>query len=134
VAASLLWMLRGDAGQRELSAWSMGWAPARVASGDEWMAPYLAQLLDDPYAAVRYNASRSLRALPGYGDIDFDYAGAAEGWHRAKQLTLARWTHTHPHPAVARPELLLDENGALRKVTIDALLQSRDDRPVALNE
>ena len=32
VAASLLWLLKGDAGQRALSAWSMGWKPAQEAS------------------------------------------------------------------------------------------------------
>ena len=29
----LLWLLRGDAGQRALVAWSMGWQPAQQASG-----------------------------------------------------------------------------------------------------
>src|SRR5205814_10303265 len=49
IAASLPWMLKRDAGQRALTAWSMGWAPARQASGQSWMPPYLGLLLDDPY-------------------------------------------------------------------------------------
>ena len=62
----LLWLLRGDAGQRALIAWSMGWTPAREASGAGWMAPFLSTLLIDPYAAIRYIAGRSLRRLPEY--------------------------------------------------------------------
>ncbi len=33
IAASVLWTLKGDAGQRVLMAWSMGWNAARLASG-----------------------------------------------------------------------------------------------------
>src|SRR4029077_18990255 len=54
VAASLLWLLKGDAGQRAIVAQSLGWAPAQQASGTGWIAPYLALFLDDPYDAVRY--------------------------------------------------------------------------------
>ena len=64
VSASLLWVLRGDAGQRALVAWSMGWKPAQQASGTAWMPPFLAGLMDDPYEAVRFVASRSIRTLP----------------------------------------------------------------------
>ena len=46
IAASLLWSIRGDAGQRALMAWMMGWKPAQDASGTQWLPPYLAGLLD----------------------------------------------------------------------------------------
>ena len=59
VAAGVLWAVRGDAGQRALVAWHMGWGPAQEASGTDWLPLYLALLLDDPYPAVR----RSLDAL-----------------------------------------------------------------------
>ena len=49
IAASVLWSLSGDAGNRALTAWSMGWSPAQEASGTSWMLPYLALGLDDPY-------------------------------------------------------------------------------------
>ncbi len=73
VAASLLWLLKGDAGQRAIVAQSLGWAPAQQASGTGWIAPYLALFLDDPYDAVRYIASRSLKTLPGFQAFAFDY-------------------------------------------------------------
>jgi hypothetical protein len=78
VAASLVWLLRGDAAQRAVAAWHMGWEPARRASGDAWIAPFLAQLLDDPYSAVRFVAYRALRALPGFGDLQYDFVGAPD--------------------------------------------------------
>src|SRR5438046_6164337 len=39
-SAALLWLLRGDAGQRALIAWSMGWEPAKLASGQAWLPPF----------------------------------------------------------------------------------------------
>src|SRR5262249_21285281 len=71
VADSVRLALAGDAGQRALVAWHYGWAPAQKASGDSWLLPILAQLLDDPYSAIRCIAERSLRhtatsAPPGY--------------------------------------------------------------------
>ncbi|HET6408369.1 MAG TPA: cytochrome c3 family protein, partial [Chthoniobacteraceae bacterium] len=55
--------LAGDGGQRALVAWHFGWPPAQQASGTNWVAPLLGQLLDDPYAAVRIVAERSARSL-----------------------------------------------------------------------
>ena len=57
VAASLVSLLKGDAGQRAIVAQAFGWPPAQRASGTNWMAPYLALLLNDPYDAVRYIAA-----------------------------------------------------------------------------
>ncbi|MGZ8901545.1 MAG: cytochrome c3 family protein, partial [Limisphaerales bacterium] len=53
----------GDAGQRALIAWHLGWLEAQKVSGTNWIAPLLGQLLDDPYAAVRLVAERSARTL-----------------------------------------------------------------------
>ena len=66
MAASVLWLLNGDAGQRAIVAQSMGWAPAQQASGTGWLAPYLALMQQDAYDAVRYIAARSLATLPPF--------------------------------------------------------------------
>ena len=63
IAASVLWTVKGDAGQRALMAWSMGWDAAREASGDDWMTGYLTQLMGDPYDPIRFIAGRSLRKI-----------------------------------------------------------------------
>src|SRR5690606_33699925 len=66
LSAALLLGLRGDAGQRALIAWHLGWEPAQEVSGTDWMPPMLGQLLEDPYAAVRFIGRRSLRTLPTF--------------------------------------------------------------------
>ena len=78
VPASIIWLLSGDAGQRALMAWSMGWEAARQASGSDWMPQFLTQLLLDPYDAVRLLAHRSLRQHSGFEDFDFDFVGSQE--------------------------------------------------------
>ena len=47
VAASLLWLLRGDAAQRAIAAWHFSWPPTVAASGTEWQAPFLARSLNE---------------------------------------------------------------------------------------
>src|SRR5262249_104019 len=54
VSASVMTLLKGDAGQRAIVGQAMGWGPAQQASGTGWMPPYLALLLTDSYDAVRY--------------------------------------------------------------------------------
>jgi predicted CXXCH cytochrome family protein len=131
IAASLVWLLRGDAGQRALAAWSLGWAPAQAASTTAWMAPFLAVLLDDPYSAVRYTAARSLRTLPGYADLEYDFVGRPAEWRRTQEDVMARW---HGAGTAARPELLIAAGGGISRDAADALRHRRDDHPVALSE
>ena len=71
IAASVLWALKGDAGQRAIAAWHMGWEPALEVAGRDWLAPFLAELLDDPYAAIRQVTQKSLHTLPGFEQFDF---------------------------------------------------------------
>jgi hypothetical protein len=141
-AASLRWLLQGDAGQRALAAWYLGWAEAQNASGTDWIAPQLATLLEDPYDAVRYVAGKSLRTLPGYEDVEYDYMGPAAALASAKQAT---WTEFREQtnanrsmgapmdPARAR-SLLLYPDGSLDRLTISKLLRQRDDKRVQIAE
>ena len=91
ISAAVLWLLRGDAGQRALVAWHAGWEPARKTSGQQWIAPILAPLLDDPYAAVRYIAARSLRKLPGFQEFSYDYIGPRSTRGAAREQAMAVW-------------------------------------------
>jgi hypothetical protein len=133
VAAGAQWALKGNAAQRALMAWSFGWAPARAAAGTDWMAPYLAKLLDDPYGAVRIIASRSLRTLPGYDDVTYDPASDVAGRQAVADVVLGRWQQT-PRPPAARPAVLLGEGGALDVPAFARLLRARDLRPITLIE
>lgn len=105
VAASLDWLLSGDAAVRAIVADAMGSVEAQRASGMRWEAPFLELLSADPYAAVRFIAARSLAALP----------------------------HEAPAPG-ARAELLLDDTGRPRPDEIARRVAARDDRPVTLSE
>src|SRR4029079_19268523 len=75
VADAVRLALSGDAGQRALLAWHLGWEAPRQVSSESWIAPVLAELLDDPYAAVRCIAERSLKALSkNLVPKDYDFA------------------------------------------------------------
>lgn len=131
IAASILWLLRGDAGQRVLMAWSYGWNEARQVSGTEWMAPYLAQLLEDPYAAVRLVAQRSLRTLDGYQGFDYNVIGSTSHLKEAHQQVLEIWMDSPPRSSTAT---LIGPSGALIHEDFLRLLRERDDRPITLVE
>jgi formate-dependent nitrite reductase cytochrome c552 subunit len=107
VAASLLSLLKGDAGQRAIVAQSMGWAPAQEASGTGWLAPYLALLSKDAYDAVRYIATRSMTTLPAF---------------RRAQLPRGN------------PQLLINAGGTFDTAAVNRLVRARDNRRVVYRE
>ena len=135
VAASVLWALKGDAGQRVLVAWSMGWQPAHEASGRDWLAPYLANLLTDPYDPVRFFAHRSLRGLPGYGALDYDFLAPPDQRLMAAEQVNRRWTEGR-HGVARRTALplLIGPDGEIQLGEFNRLLSRRDNRPMNVAE
>jgi len=107
VAASVLVLLKGDAGQRAIVAESMGWSAAQQASGRAWLAPYLALTAKDSYDAVRYIASRSQRTLPPF---------------RREEL---------PRNS---PQLLIKADGTFNADVVNRLVRARDNRRVVYRE
>ncbi len=135
VSAAVLWAMKGDAGQRVLAAWTMGWKPAHEASGEGWLAPYLARLLNDPYAAVRHAAQRSLKSLPGFADFDFDFVGPENERAKAPGRALKLWKSLPaPAPSKKEPATLMNQDGSWREDVVDQLQADRDNRPVRLRE
>jgi hypothetical protein len=133
IAASVLWALKGDAVQRTILAWHMGWDAAREASGGDWVAAYLAQLLTDSYAATRQVAYRSIRGLPGFEMLSYDYlAPRAELEEWATEATEIWLRLAGPRPAA--PSLLLGEGGAIAVDQWIRLLDQRDERPLTIVE
>jgi hypothetical protein len=133
IAASLLWLLRGDAGQRALAAWSMGWQPAQRASGTTWTAPYLSVLLNDPYDAVRFIAYRALRSQPGFAQFDYDFIAPPERRIADRFRAMDLWLSTRG-AARRDPALLLDADGEPDGAAVIRLYEQRDDTLVNLVE
>ena len=133
IAASILWVLKGDAAQRTIVAWHLGWDSAREASGGTWMAAYLAQLLTDSYAATRQVAYRSILELPGFEAFEYDYVAPRSGLEEKATEATERWIG-FGRPAQARPQLLIGENSQIDVYQWLRLLAERDQRPLAIIE
>ena len=134
VAAGPLLALRGDAAQRAVSAWHMGWGPAQEASGRSWQAPYLADLLTDPYAAVRRVAASSLQTLPGFASFEYDYIAPPDERLARAISALATW-QARPQPRSKNPGvLLLGTDGKFDRATASQLRARRDNTPLRIIE
>jgi formate-dependent nitrite reductase cytochrome c552 subunit len=107
VAASVLVLLKGDAGQRAIVAESMGWQPAQEVSGRAWLTPYLALTAKDSYDAVRYIAARAQRTLPPFRRDDL------------------------PRNS---PQLLIRADGTFDVEIVNRLVRARDNRRVFYRE
>jgi len=133
-SAAVLWLLKGDAPRRIITAWHLGWQPAQEASGVDWMAPFAARLLDDPYGVNRYVAARSLRSLPGYQKFEFDFLAGQPELASAAQAATAVWRKQSRRPARERDAVLLNSDGELNQRRFDALYSQRDNRPATIKE
>lgn len=135
IASGVQWLVKGDAGQRALIAWGMGWQPAQQASGRQWLYPYLIYALNDPYAAVRFDAWKSLQTLPGFSDFAFNYTADPSSLRDAAERAYTKWLHElrGPNP-IFEPQTALDSRGAFQDDVIRRLETARDDRRIFLAE
>ena len=131
VSAALLDLLKGDAGQRAIAAWHMGWAPAQEASQRDWLGAALPQLLDDPYAVVRYIAYQSMKTLDEFSDFEYDFV--VESQKAKRDEAVQRWQDAELQ-STPNTETLIDEMGRLESEKVEALQLQRDRRPVDLLE
>jgi predicted CXXCH cytochrome family protein len=142
IAAAVLWAVSGDAGQRALAAWHLGWPVALAASGETWQAPILARLLNDTYAAVRVIAGRSLTHLPGFATFVYDAVGDPEARAAAPHAVETSWRSRRADASDGRTRrtgedaraVLQDDEGELALGVLGRLLRARDHRPVTLAE
>jgi hypothetical protein len=125
VELALLLGLTGDAGQRALIAWAIGWGPAQVASKHALMPALLGTLMDDPYDAVRYIAQRSLRSLPDIDARASSYDSSARPATRAPMATRIANLGSTTLTAAEQQRM---------HTLFERLSARRDDRPVRLLE
>jgi hypothetical protein len=133
-SAALLWILKGNAAQRAITAWHFGWQPAQAAAGSEWLAPFLAQTLNDPYGVVRYISARSLRSLPGFESFQFDFLGAESERIAKQNLVIQQWRTRRKAGGAVRTGTLLDSEGNFMEPAVHAFISERDDRSVTIKE
>ena len=134
ISSVLKMLLKGDAGQRAIAAWHMGWEPARKVSGGNWQAPWLIRTMNDSYSAVRYIAHKALMANPEFADTPFDYTAPLT--KRTGQIESARerWHSAGPLDQAKHFELLLDAQGKPLEDVADRLTKQRNNHPMSLQE
>ncbi len=135
LSAGVQWLLKGDAGQRMLIAWAMGWAPAQKASGSAWLYPFLIFELNDPYAAVRFGAWKSLQTLPGFTGYEFDYRVDDTKQKESLALAYQKWWQEVRRPDDSfRAQTVLNPDGLFRQDVFERLLDQRSNRKIYLAE
>lgn len=136
IAASVLWALTGDAGERALMAWSLGWAPARAVSGTGWMPYLVSTLLLDEYDAVRWIAMRTARLEPRWKEFSLDLCQALEEQRdHVRATVLSDWLAAGLSArADQREAVLVLPDGKLDEPRFRRLYARRDNRPVTLSE
>ena len=135
IAAAVQWILKGDAGQRALIAWGMGWESAQKTAGRDWLYPYLIYSMTDSYAAVRFDAWKSLQTLPGFSDFSFTYTAADHSLGEAATRAYEKWLRqVRDVNAVYRPETAIDSDGRFQQDVFQRLRDERDDKPIFLAE
>ena len=135
VSAAVLWLLKGNAAQRVVAAWHIGWAPAQEASGGrDWLGPFAIQLLEDPYAPVRYVAGTALRTLPGFHGFEFDFIGSRTELEGRFREATAIWSRRRDVRMAPNPAILIGNDGNFMSPEAATLLKERDNRSVTIQE
>ena len=135
IAASVQWLLKGDAGQRALLTWGLGWKPAQEVSGRDWLYTYLIYALTDRYAAVRFDSWKSLQSLPGFQDFSFNYTDDSAMLTQGAARALDHWTKNVFKPnGTFPPETALDSQGHPDRAVFERLRNARDEKPLILAE
>ncbi|HYY14329.1 MAG TPA: hypothetical protein VE758_07870 [Chthoniobacterales bacterium] len=135
IAAGVQWLVKGDAGQRALIAWGMGWPPAQQAAGRDWLYPYLIYTMSDPYAAVRFDAWKSLQTLPGFAGFSFIYTADERTLRETAGGALAKWLRDVRSTSTSfDPQTGLEPDGRLKREVFERLRDERDNKRIFLAE
>src|SRR5262249_34111969 len=110
--------LSGDAGQRVLAAAALSWTPALNASSTNWITPILAQLLDDPYAAVRGVAERSCRKNGIAMPQPYDYSLDPKSRPSARDQLWKEWESTAQ--PLSNSQVLISQAGGIERDRFEA--------------
>ncbi len=134
IAFTALAALKGNAVQRALAAWALGWPEAQQASSTDWAIPFLGFLLQDNYHAVRFIANRSLRSLPGYSDEQYDSLADKKERDRAAKKIVQKWLRNKNDRPTVGNSYLINNKGAPMVSEMNRLLKQRDTQEIVIGE
>jgi hypothetical protein len=134
VSATVGWMIKGNAIQRAIAAWHMGWEPARRATGSGFQAAVLAEMLDDPYSQVRFVAGQALKRQPGLERLEYDFTAPREARERAAESARTLWRSQGVPAAQRSATVLIGSDGQLQRDQLLQLRAQRDETPVDVPE
>jgi predicted CXXCH cytochrome family protein len=139
VADAVRLALAGDAGQRVLVAWHLSWEPALQVAGKSWVPPVLAGLLDDPYAAVRCVAERSLKQVaPGLLPAGYDFTVSPDSRPPVQAMVVEQWNKEVGAGAgdqkLPVSTLVRVSDPKAMETEFQRLIVQRDKKPVRLRE
>ncbi len=126
ISYAILSALKGNALQRALAAWTIGWSEAHKASTMDWVVPFLGFLLQDNYHAVRFIAARSLRTIPGYENALYDSLAPKAERDQAAKVIYRQWASQPESNQTTGPELLISHPGRVMAKQLDDFLKQRD--------
>jgi len=91
--------------------------------------------LTDSYAAVRFDAWKSLQTLPGFSDFSFSYTAPDYALGEAAMRAHEKWLREVRNVnAVYRPETAINSDGDFRQDVFQRLRSERDEKPIFLAE
>jgi hypothetical protein len=102
-------------------------------SGTDWLDPFLALLLEDPYSAVRWVAYESLKKSDAFRDLPFDFVGSPGHRRQTRESVLHRWKEWGGTDRTDSA-LLLRPDGSIDTDAVAGLRSQRNDRPVRITE
>ncbi|HTQ05756.1 MAG TPA: hypothetical protein VMI54_17960, partial [Polyangiaceae bacterium] len=124
-------LLSGDAATRAVAAAAFARNDAERTTDGAWEARVLAELLDDPYAAVRKVACDALRRTPNFVQFPCDFEADASARRAARAAVIERAARLANG---ARPGFIHDASDVPLDERIRRLEALRDDRSMTISE
>ena len=91
--------------------------------------------MTDSYAAVRFDAWKSLQTLPGFSDFSFTYTADDRLLRQAAGGALEKWLReVRPPNAIFEPQTVLDSDGRFQHDVFQRLRSERDNKRILLAE
>ena len=131
---TVLSALKGNAIQRALAAWALGWPEAQQASSTDWAIPFLGFLLQDNYHAVRFIADRTLQSIQGKNTVQYDTLAEKSDRDKAARSIVQDWLRNKEARPTTGDSYLIDKQGRPMIGVIDKLLKQRDTQEIVISE